>query len=121
MRYQITFTTGKDWAVDPHPENLARARFLTRPPYDAKVEEIHLAVNFKRSASDSPFRERCAEERAVAIDISLKGLAEYLADFDVVATIVAQTQWDASTDGETITHHIFLSEPVEREDGDHHC
>ena len=119
MRFQITFTQVREWETDSHEKNFERAKILTQPPYCAMVREVCLPANFNRLNSDSPFRERSKEERAVVVEISMEGLGAFIADYDLTATIVAQSLWDIAAEGcgDVLTHHIFIFDPASQAEG----
>lgn len=108
MRVQVTFVSGVAWGDLSHGEIFTRAREMEA--YGARVSVVTLPAHVDTLTADSPFRERHRDEKAVVVELTFAALADYCSDNDVVATLVAQRQWDVTSDGDQITHHLFISD-----------
>jgi hypothetical protein len=110
MRFQITFLSGIFGPETLHEYSLTRARQMMPAPYGAKVEEILLRPFSREFDPTSPFRERTEAAPAVAVEISMTGLAAFASAFDYSATVVPQREWDLPVEGQgdPITHHLYV-------------
>jgi hypothetical protein len=110
MRFQITFLSGIFENETLHEYTLTRARQMMPAPYEAKVEEIVLRPFSKEFDPSSPFREHAEATPAVAVEISMSGLAAFVSDYDYAVTVVPQREWDQPVEGQgdLITHHLYV-------------
>ena len=110
MKYLFHLTQGRGWTEFSHEENLRRAQKIMSV-YGGTAYEVTLIARSNVDEADPPYVTRLVEERAVAVEITLDALAEYVADFDLIAHVMACRRWEDSDHG-CLTHRICISDPA---------
>ena len=116
MKFLFHVTHGSDWKDIPYEENLGCAQQLAKT-YGGVAEEVILTIRDNRGEPDPPYATRISEEKAVVIETTLEGLAQWAADHDVVVQVLACTRWQESTVGR-LTHRIYISAAANDEERD---